>query len=209
MPNRRWAIDAEHPVGRFAVELRNLHAGAVARAADSGAARKLSPAKVAEATQWRTSRSSIYAALNGTRLPSENTVCALVSAWDPDGGQDSINQWLKTRDAAEDELVKLRLRAAGRSPLSLPRQPMHSTPPTEAIRRVIRAGMILAGMRSSELARACNVSERRLHTVLNGHALPYNDLLERVIQVLELDDGARELVGDLAAQAARYHMSGR
>ena len=108
MPNRRRAVDPTHPLGVFARQLRDLQAGAIARAGSSDAASEISIDKVAEEKKhWPTTRSAIYAALNGSRLPSPYTLCAIVTAWDP-RGQNAIAEWLKVRDRVEEQLINLR-----------------------------------------------------------------------------------------------------
>jgi DNA-binding XRE family transcriptional regulator len=108
MPNRRRAIDPSHPLGRFALQLRELQTGAIARAGSSDRAREISIDKVADnGTPWTTSRTAIYAALNGTRLASSDTLCAIVTAWDH-RGSGGITEWLRVRDQVEDDLIKLR-----------------------------------------------------------------------------------------------------
>ncbi len=54
--------------------------------------------------RWETSRTAIYAALNGTRLASESTLCAMVIHWDPRGA-DAIPEWLKIRYDVEEKII--------------------------------------------------------------------------------------------------------
>ncbi|MFD9037489.1 helix-turn-helix domain-containing protein [Streptomyces bottropensis] len=112
MPNRRRAVDPTHPLGGFARRLRDLQAEAIARAGSGEAASEISIDEVAvKKKPWPTTRSAIYAALNGSRLPSPYTLCAIVTAWDP-RGQDAIAEWLKLRDRVEEQLINLRPAAA-------------------------------------------------------------------------------------------------
>lgn len=106
MPNRRRIIDRSHPLGRFAVQLCELQEGAIARAGGSQAAREISIDKVATG-KWGTSRTAIYAALNGTRLASMNTLCAMVSAWHPQG-EKGIPEWQKLRREVDEQLAAMR-----------------------------------------------------------------------------------------------------
>ncbi|MFJ7205923.1 hypothetical protein ACIQWR_20595 [Streptomyces sp. NPDC098789] len=108
MPNRRRTIDRSHPLGGFAEQLCELRDNATARAGGSQAARELSIDKVATGT-WETSRTAIYAALNGTRLASMNTLCAMVSAWHP-RGEKGIPEWQKLRRDVEEQLAAMRSR---------------------------------------------------------------------------------------------------
>ncbi|MFC9669961.1 hypothetical protein [Streptomyces sp. NPDC056949] len=107
MANRRRPVDASTPLGRFALKLRELQEDAIARAGSSDAARAISIDKVATQGPWRTSRPSIFAALNGSRLPSHDTLCAIVSAWDEDS-HEARQKWLKLRSAVEAEMITTR-----------------------------------------------------------------------------------------------------
>ncbi|MFF3452239.1 helix-turn-helix domain-containing protein [Streptomyces sp. NPDC002667] len=108
MPNRRRAVDPTHPLGGFAQQLRQLQVRAMARAESSEALRAISVDTMAgKKDPWPCTRSAIYAALNGTRLPSPYTLCAIVTAWDP-RGQEAIAEWLKVRDRVEEDLIRLR-----------------------------------------------------------------------------------------------------
>ncbi|MEU0984817.1 hypothetical protein ABZ488_37100 [Streptomyces griseus] len=88
------------------MRLRELQEGAIARAGGSQEAREISIDKVASG-RWATSRTAIYAALNGTRLASMNTLCAMVSAWHPQG-EKGIPEWQKLRRDVEEQLITLR-----------------------------------------------------------------------------------------------------
>jgi transcriptional regulator with XRE-family HTH domain len=102
LANRRRPVDSTTPEGRFAQALRDLERGAIARASSHAEREKLRVEKIAKNSTWRTSRTAIYSALNGTRLPSEDTIRALADAWDPRGSS-SHRRWLALRERAEDE----------------------------------------------------------------------------------------------------------
>jgi hypothetical protein len=103
MPNRRRPIDTSTPEGRLAKRLRTLQKEAIARAASTAARRELSIDQIAGGNRWLTSKTAMYAALNGTRLPSTDTLSALAMAWDP-RGEAGRQEWLRIRDEIEDEL---------------------------------------------------------------------------------------------------------
>jgi hypothetical protein len=103
MPNQRRPIDTSTPEGRLAKQLRTLQREARARAASTAELRALSIDQIAGGNQWRTSKTAIYAALNGTRLPSTDTLSALAMAWDP-RGEAGRQEWLRIRDEIEDGL---------------------------------------------------------------------------------------------------------
>ncbi|MFF7993976.1 hypothetical protein ACFZDG_29830 [Kitasatospora xanthocidica] len=106
MPNRRRIVDQSHPLGRFALQLQTLRQGAIARAGGSTEARALSIDKlVSEHRPWRTSRTAVYAALSGTRLPSEDAVSAMVMAWHPRPDAKARQEWLERRRVVESELA--------------------------------------------------------------------------------------------------------
>jgi DNA-binding phage protein len=107
MPNRRRPIDASTPLGGFALSLLDLQRKALARAGSSDRARAISVDKIAAPDGlWKTSRASIYAALNGTRLPSPDTLCAMVTAWDEDSAE-ARGRWLRLRSDVEEALMGL------------------------------------------------------------------------------------------------------
>jgi hypothetical protein len=83
------------PLAQFATELRRLR---------DHAATPMSPDQAATQKRVTTSRASIYAALAGTRLPSRQTLYAIVKAWAP-GGLDDLPQWNERRSQIEGQLV--------------------------------------------------------------------------------------------------------
>ncbi|MFJ3714182.1 hypothetical protein [Streptomyces sp. NPDC090053] len=107
MPNRRRPINYRHPLGAFALRLRRLQAEAIARAGSRDEVRRISPTEIARNSPWESSRTAVYAALNGTRLASTETISTMVAAWDI-RGKLAIGEWLMARNKVEDELIALR-----------------------------------------------------------------------------------------------------
>lgn len=94
------AAPANGPLAEFAAELRALRAtlGRNAPTVDQISANEQIP------------RSTLYAALRGTRLPSRETVGAFARAW---GGDEA--EWLAKRIALEDQMAERRARWSSHS----------------------------------------------------------------------------------------------
>ncbi|MFI5474565.1 helix-turn-helix domain-containing protein [Streptomyces cacaoi] len=191
MPNRRRAIDHAHPLGQFAVRLRELQEEAVARAGGSLEARKFSIDKVATG-RWATSRTSIFAALNGTRLPSMNTLCAMVSAWHPQEDK-GIPEWQKLRRDVEEQLIALR---NGTPPaavqVEVERRPETvRRPDTEAIKELrVRLSDALAQARMSktQLAARSELGRTTVHEAFtDGRPVPSASTVVAIGRALRLD----------------------
>ncbi|MFE7935608.1 helix-turn-helix domain-containing protein [Streptomyces sp. NPDC057456] len=98
MPRRATPLNPDGgPQARFALALRRLRdeAGFNAKTIDVIAAENHMP------------RSTLYAALRGTRIPTVPVLAALVRAW---GGDPT--EWLIRRTETEDDIERLRLQAA-------------------------------------------------------------------------------------------------
>jgi hypothetical protein len=190
MPNHRRAVDPAHPLGAFALRLRRLQAEAVARAGNSEAARLLSPDKIAATSPWRTSRTAIFAALNGTRLASPDTLCALVTAWDPRGGN-AIGEWLKERDDVEQRLITyqrltLTTPMVGKRPAGeLRKAPEAVTEFHRALRQVYED----AGSPTyTRIFKKTNLPPSTVRSWLVGQSVPRHDRLERLMAGLGVAD---------------------
>ncbi|MFI1769264.1 helix-turn-helix domain-containing protein [Streptomyces sp. NPDC020800] len=107
MANRRRKVEPGDPLAEFASKLRELQAGAIARADTPEKVTALQIDKVAENENWRCGVSTIYAALSGARLPSITTLRAMVEAWDPRGAK-GFTAWWKERDATQDKIISCR-----------------------------------------------------------------------------------------------------
>jgi TPR repeat protein len=145
------ADPASGPVAAFAHELRALRdaMGAAAPTVDEISERKKVP------------RSTLYAALDGNRLPRREVVAALVRSW----GGDEVT-WMAKRSAVEDELGAQR----ADSPRRLQAQ--------------LRELRVLTGAPSvAELARTSGglISKSTVHQLLNRTTLPRWRTVERFI----------------------------
>ncbi|MGW6981943.1 helix-turn-helix domain-containing protein [Streptomyces sp. NPDC054932] len=107
MANRRRKVESGDPLAEFASKLRELQAGAMARADTPEKVAALQIDKVAENENWRCGVSTIYAALSGARLPSITTLRAMVEAWDPRGAK-GFTAWWKERDITQDKIITRR-----------------------------------------------------------------------------------------------------
>jgi DNA-binding Xre family transcriptional regulator len=107
MANRRRKVESGDPLAEFAAKLRELQAGAIARADTPEEVAKVEIEKVAANKNWRCGVSTIYAALSGARLPSITTLRAMVEAWDRRGAK-GFTAWWKERDATQDKIIARR-----------------------------------------------------------------------------------------------------
>lgn len=190
MPNHRRAVDRAHPLGAFALRLRRLQADAIARAGNSEEARLLSPDKIAATSPWRTSRTAIFAALNGTRLVSTDTLCALVVAWDP-RSRNAIGEWLMARDDVEQRLIEhqggtpTRTKAIMRPAGETRGVPAAVTAFHEALRKVLDD----AGRPTlAELYRRTEIPRSTLSSWFAGDAVPRYDRLQLLLLGLGVAD---------------------
>ncbi|WP_443031844.1 helix-turn-helix domain-containing protein [Streptomyces sp. CA-210063] len=184
MPNRRRAVDPSSPLGELSARLRALHDHALATAGGSEAARKLQPDRIAATSTWRTSRTAIYAALNGTRIPSVDTLCALVSALDPRDERIAIPEWLKLRSQAEQGLEGERVSYT--AAVADPSTPQPDAPPIEYLifAQELNAARLRAGITRAQLAVKAGYSPRSIFSTLEGRRLPRWDLIENLLHVL-------------------------
>lgn len=194
MPNRRRTIDRSHPLGRFAVQLCELQEGAIARAGGSQAAREISIEKVATG-EWGTSRTAIYAALNGTRLASMNTLCAMVSAWHPQG-EKGIPEWQKLRRDVEEQLAAMRSGMSARAVAVEVAPAVHQPEPVrvpdeEALRQLrilLTTGLAQARLTKTQLAARAALGRTTVHEAFaEGRPVPSMTTVVAIGEVLRLE----------------------
>ncbi|MYS87783.1 helix-turn-helix domain-containing protein [Embleya scabrispora] len=161
-------------MGEFAVRLRELQ-GAIARAGGSKAARKISINKVA-AGEWETSRTAIYAALNSTRPASMNTLCAMVSAWHPQG-EKGLPQWQRLRRDIEERLITHAngTRARSKRLNDSTAKYAYVSPHNEALKELgtlLRDGPAQSGMNVRQLTARTDLGRTTVSRALNGRTIP-------------------------------------
>lgn len=97
MPRRPTPLDhSDGPVARFAIQLRALR----------DAAGENAPSIDRVALQNQIARSTVYAVMQGKRLPNRDVLAAIVKSW---GDAASIADWMSRRSAVEAELERARL----------------------------------------------------------------------------------------------------
>ncbi|MEU3616046.1 YDG/SRA domain-containing protein [Streptomyces sp. NPDC006872] len=146
----------------FALDLRDL------RDASQGA--------VEAAVMRGASRTAVYAALNGARLPSVQTLDAMIDAW-THGGEAERRRWQERRRDAEEALAEAsRLRGDATT-----RRTPEEADFTERLRAVWQEG----GSPSTEaVARHCGLSARTLDSYLEGRTLPTTARLRELLDGL-------------------------
>lgn len=192
MPNRRRVIDQSSPLGEFAARLRALHDDALARAEGSEEARALQPDRIAATSKWRTSRTAIYAALNGTRIPSVDTLCALVSALDPRDDRIAIPEWLKLRSRAEQGIEGEQVSYS--AAVAEPSVPQTASPPIEylIIAQELNAARVRAGLTTRQLAEKTGYSMSSWTFALSGRRLPRWEVIAASMVALAMSRKERE-----------------
>ncbi|MFF2149133.1 helix-turn-helix domain-containing protein [Kitasatospora sp. NPDC058190] len=170
--------------------------------------------------------STVYAALNGKRLPSRKTLAKIVAAW---GGDES--EWMARRSLTEDALHteanvsyttnERHLDAAIQQALSelelltvehpagplLARDRARSVLGFAATLKVLRASAGNTALR--ELEFLSGVSRSSLSEILSGHRIPSVELGNRIVTALEaeaLRSGAHADSIDYLARMAMRHL---
>ncbi|MFJ3218723.1 YDG/SRA domain-containing protein [Kitasatospora sp. NPDC086801] len=168
---RRLPLTGTGPLVSFARELREL--------------KERSRGTVETVVARGASRTAVYAALNGSRLPSARNLDAMVEAWGS-GSELERRQWHERRRAAEEGLAEAARRqgaaTAGR------------TPEEEDFTRALRGLWNKVGDPSTELvARHCDLSARTLDSYLDGRTIPTEARLRELfdgLSALRADDRA-------------------
>jgi putative restriction endonuclease len=147
----------------------------MAFARDLREARERTRGTVEMAVNRGASRTAVYAALNGTRLPSVQTLDIMVDAW-TDGGETDRRWWRERRRVTEESLAEAaRLRGVAT---------VRRTPEEADFTRQLRAVWQECGSLSTELvALQCSLSARTLDSYLEGRTLP------TAVRLRELFDG--------------------
>ncbi|MFE0580716.1 YDG/SRA domain-containing protein [Streptomyces sp. NPDC058874] len=145
------------------------------------------------------SRTAVYAALSGNRLPSVQTLDLIVDAW-ADGAVAERDQWRERRRVAE-EAVAERSRLMG---VATPRR----TPEEADFADQLRAFWDVCGNPATEaVARRCEVSARTLDSYLDGRTLPtperFDQILIGLASVIGAADEADESVVHEAQRTER------
>ncbi|MFD0401940.1 YDG/SRA domain-containing protein [Kitasatospora sp. NPDC127121] len=168
---RRLPLSGTGPLVSFARELREF--------------KERSRGTVETVVALGASRTAVYAALNGSRLPSAKNLDAMVEAWGS-GSELERRQWHDRRRAAEEGLVEAARRqgtaTAGR------------TPEEEDFTRALRGLWNKVGDPSTErVARHCDLSARTLDSYLDGRTIPTESRLRELfdgLSALRADDSA-------------------
>ncbi|MFD4395891.1 YDG/SRA domain-containing protein [Kitasatospora sp. NPDC058478] len=195
---RRLPLSGTGPLVSFARELREL--------------KERSRGTVETVVALGASRTAVYAALNGSRLPSAKNLDAMVEAWGS-GSELERRQWYDRRRAAEEGLAEEARRqgaaTAGR------------TPEEEDFTRALRGLWNKVGDPSTErVARHCDLSARTLDSYLDGRTIPTESRLRELfdgLSALRADDSAwlaatrDTLIGEVLfrAQTARQEERAR
>ncbi|MFF3006112.1 YDG/SRA domain-containing protein [Kitasatospora sp. NPDC057940] len=195
---RRLPLSGTGPLVSFARELREL--------------KERSRGTVETVVARGASRTAVYAALNGSRLPSAKNLDAMVEAWGS-GSELERRQWHDRRRSAEEDLAEAARRqgaaTAGR------------TPEEEDFTRALRGLWSKVGDPSTErVARHCDLSARTLDSYLDGRTVPTESRLRELfdgLSALSPDDSAwlaatrDTFIGEVLfrAQAARQEERAR
>ncbi|MCB5910144.1 YDG/SRA domain-containing protein [Streptomyces pinistramenti] len=130
------------------------------------------------------SRTAVYAALSGTRLPSVQTLDLIVDAWV--GGTAAERGWWRERRRAAEEAIAEESRLMG---VAAPRR----TPEEADFAEELRALWDECGSPATEaVARHCEVSARTLDSYLDGRTFPTPERLDQILIGLASVAGANK-----------------
>ncbi|WP_229868625.1 YDG/SRA domain-containing protein [Streptomyces inusitatus] len=119
------------------------------------------------------SRTAVYAALSGARLPSVQTLDLIVDAW-ANGDAAERDRWRERRSVAEGVMAE-RSRLSG---AAVPRR----TPEEADFADQLRAFWDVCGSPATEaVARHCEVSARTLDSYLDGRTFPTPERFEQIL----------------------------
>jgi DNA-binding transcriptional regulator YiaG len=167
MPAHHRPLKAtDGPLARFALALRRLR-----DQAPEG--RFTSVDQVVKQSGRRVGRATIFSALNGTTLPSRDTLAVIVVAWSPGGAQD-LAEWNDRRSKCEEELASQHT-SRTESAKALPTTGTHQPSNPSDLRDfgpILRQLRMEAGISLGETARRINYSKGQLSKVENGLKRP-------------------------------------
>ncbi len=179
MPRRTQPLVGQGPLVTFARDLRNL------QARTGGSAR--------EAEAFGASRTAVYDALAGKRLPSVATLECIVTAW---GAKDELERWRLMRLSTEEALAELaRLRGEVKA---------KRTEPEERFKSALNSLWVDAGMPpQNQWGTAAGLSPRTVGAYLEGKTLPMPGKMTLLINGLaRLCESGSELEGWVLQQGA-------
>jgi len=177
LPRRSRPLDpSAGPLAQFALELRGLRDHAPA-------GRLTSIDRVADQPGQTTSKASIYAALAGQRLPSRETLTAMVQAWAPSGPRD-LSQWMARRRFYEEKLHHLEPTEESDDD----RRPMTASergPAAVALADWLTALREREGVTVRQLAKRTDMPASTVAAYLSGQSIPLaKDRLESLLHGL-------------------------
>ncbi|WP_330240466.1 YDG/SRA domain-containing protein [Streptomyces sp. NBC_00525] len=157
--SRALPVRGDGPLAEFARALREL--------------RERANGTVNAVVACGASRTAVYAALSGARLPSVQTLDLMVDAW-ANGAAAERGRWRERRRVAEGAMAE-RSRLAG---AAVPRR----TPEEADFADQLRALWGVCGRPATEaVARHCEVSARTLDSYLDGRTLPTPERFDQVL----------------------------
>ncbi|WP_331804956.1 helix-turn-helix domain-containing protein [Streptomyces sp. CS62] len=129
--------------------------------------------------------------MNGTRLASTNTLCALVAAWDA-RGRTAIGEWLVARNAVEDQLIELRSSSGATQPVRTTKSTGRVGETEEAAIFAMALTKARNGWVLTDLAGVIGVDPDVLIDYLSGRFLPTPAVLGRVLDAFSVESPERE-----------------
>jgi transcriptional regulator with XRE-family HTH domain len=219
MPRHMRRLDPSKAGEGFALELRRLRDSAVKGKNFINLEQQLlaQPLSIDDAAnKFGVSRSSIYAALSGKRLPSRPTLLAMVRAWDP-RGEAAIDEWMDKRRLVDEAQVT---DVANVTNVVNPITSVHS----ESARSDVSDGSVrshnprfaryhlgrfLTDLRIERkwtvksLAAGSNMAYSSISAILRGASTPSLSTLERLLHLLGASDTERRQARDLLDETRR------
>jgi transcriptional regulator with XRE-family HTH domain/predicted DNA-binding transcriptional regulator AlpA len=165
-------------------------------------------------SRYAVSRSSLFSALSGTRLPSRRTLVAMVRGWDP-RGEEAVSEWMERRRVVDEGLAidvyKPEQRRIVAKDLARPpaAESMRTDPDMCSDPRLarLRLGQMLTGLAKKRgiitkaLAYDCSISYSTASGILRGATRPSDETLARILGRLNASREEHEKASSLLKES--------
>ncbi|MFD8495920.1 hypothetical protein [Amycolatopsis sp. NPDC059657] len=215
MPAHMRPLHNDGPLVGFARELRALRDSARPPVPVRDIARPPGKYIPGDARYDRPAKQTIYAALSGKQLPTEETLEVMVLAWSG-RGNDDLHGWRRRRRAVQEKLAATAAKPSTK-PFSLKAEVIFQSLPKiidhSAEAAIFHEKLLLAiGEKVESFDLLTVYPERTAHAVYFGYRLPSEDVLNDFLRIAKANDKdsddlhvlwrrAKDSVGYIAAMA--------
>lgn len=202
--HRRPLGDAEGPLADFARELRALRDSAHPPIPVREITRPAGKYKPEDPRRDRPAKQTIYAALSGKQLPTEETLEVMVRAWAANG-KDDFHYW-KTRRREVQEKLALSAEKKSTKPFSLHVKTLFQDVPMIIDHSVEAAAFhrkLVATIGGKSPILASVYPEKTAYAVYSGYRLPSEGVLNDFIRIAEASARDAEVLRELWRSAVK------